>query len=90
MKFVNMFVKDPCVGWFFVNRSKFDKDYSCTDEFTEDFINNFDIKFKLERKEVEQVSNAYIIRLVLRSEFSINHPDSNQANYYAEAVLVKE
>lgn len=88
MKLVNIFLRDPCISWHPIDRWKFKGDYGCTDEFAEDFCEKE--KFKLVKKEVEIVGSALIVHLTLKSIFSINHPDSNQALYNADAVLVRD
>ena len=90
MKLVNIFLKDPCISWHPIDRWKFKGSYSCTDEFAEDFCENGNEKFKLVRKEVECIGNAYLVHLTLQSVYAINHPDANQAHYYADAVLVND
>lgn len=88
MKLVNIFMKDPCIGWFPVSRFEFNGHYTCTDEFAEDIC--FIKKCKLFKKEVELIGESYIVHLTLQSIYSIEHPESNQAHFYAEAVLVNE
>ena len=88
MKLVNIFLKNPCVGWLPVNREDFKDFYTCTDEFTEDFITGRE-KYKLLRKEVECIGSAMLVHLTLKTVYSIQHKDANQAEYYADAVLVE-
>lgn len=90
MKVINIFLRNPISGWNPIDCSKFDKDYGCTDEFAEDFCLNYDTKFMLVKKEVECIYGAMIVRLELKSQFSITHPDSNQAHYNVEAVMVNQ
>ena len=88
MKVVNIFLKNPTSGWNPFDCSKFNKDYRFTDEFAEDFCLNNGTSFMLVKKEVDCRNGALIVRLELKSQYSINHPDSNQAHYFVEAVMV--
>lgn len=91
MKLVNAFIKDPCTGWTPLEPiSDYKGSYSCTDEFAEDFINTFGIKFRLFKKEVELIGSAYLVHLTLTSVYADKHPESNQAHYYLDAVLVND
>ena len=93
MKLVNIFLKDPCVGWHPVDCSPFNRKvdiYSCTDEFAEVFCETYPTHLKLFKKEVKCIGNAMLVHLTLQSEYAISHFDSNQAHYYVDAVLVNE
>ena len=88
MRLVNIFLKNPCVGWIPVDRTEFKDKYNCTDEFALDFCENGKEKFKLVSKDVDCIGNAMLVHLTLKSFYSINHKDANQAKYYVDAVLV--
>ena len=90
LRLVSVFHEDPCVGWSPLDRWTFNGFYKCSDEFTEEYCNTRSMKFKLIKKEVEHIGEAVVVQLTLKSVYSIEHPDSNQSLYHAEAVLVKE
>lgn len=88
MRLVSLAVKNPISGFNFVDRHQYSSKYKCTEEFLEEFCKDFD--FTLNFKECEFVGSALILHLDLKSNYAINHPESNQASYSAEAVLIKE
>ena len=85
MKVASIFIYNSCTGWSPKNRHNYDKRYSCTDAFIDEFCTKEDMK--LIRKEVECLGSVFVIRLGLKSLYSIKYPDSNQAHHAAEIVM---
>lgn len=88
MKLVSLFIFEPCSGWHLENVHSYKSFYGCTDEFTEDLLK--EEKMHLSRKEVSCIGNAMVVHLDMKSDYSVKHPNVNQAHYKAEAVLVNE
>ena len=86
MKLVSLFFYNPCSGWNPKDIHEYANRYSCTDAFTDDLCKKE--KMHLCKKEVDCMGNAFVIHLDLQSDYSAKHPDSNQAHYKAEAVIV--
>ena len=85
MRVASVFMYNPTSGWNPRDRHEYDKSYSCTDAFTDEFLTNE--KMKLIKKEVECLGGVFVVHLIMKSEYSINHPDSNQAHYQLTATL---
>ena len=85
MKVASIFFYNPCASWSPKDRHEYDRDYSCTDDFSEELCLNE--KLLLVKKEVEVLGGVMVIHLEMESEYSIKHPDSNQAHYKAEVVM---
>lgn len=85
MKVASIFFYNPCTGWSPKDRHDYDKRYSCTDAFTDEFCTKE--KMKLIKKEVDCLGGVFVIHLELKSLYSITHPESNQACYKAEMVM---
>lgn len=88
MRLVSLALKQPCSGYNFLDRRQYCESFRCADEFVETFCQDHD--FTLNHKETEFVGNALILHLDLKSNYAIKHPESNQASYSAEVVLVSE
>lgn len=86
MKLVSLFIYNPVSGWNPKDIHEYAKRYSCTDEFTEALCIKEDMK--LQKKTVDCMGNAFVIHLELKSNYSIKYPESNQALYKADAVIV--
>ena len=86
MKLVSLFIFEPCSGWQIGDIHEYKEHYSCTDEFTEDLLKNE--KMHLSQKTVDCIGTAMVVHLDMKSDYSVKHPNVNQAHYKAEAVLV--
>jgi hypothetical protein len=86
MKLVSLFIFEPCSGWQLGDIHEYKNSYSCTDAFTEKLCEKENMH--LSKKEVDCIGNAMVVHLDMKYDYSVKHPDSNQAHYKAEAVLV--
>ena len=86
MKLVSLFIFEPTSGWQLCDIHEYENRYSCTDAFTEDLLKKEDMQ--LIKKEVDCMGNAMVVHLELKSNYSVKHPNVNQAHYKAEAVIV--
>lgn len=87
MVVASLFMKEPCTGWSKVISFGTKGFYTCTDEFTQEFCERHDMK--LFRKTVDKIGSAKVVYLDLQSNYALKHPESNQAHYQVEAVLVE-
>lgn len=83
----SLFMCQPCTGWSKITAFGTKGFYSSTDEFTLEFCKRH--QMKLFRKTVDEVGCAKVVHLDLQSEYALKHPESNQAHYQVEAVLVE-
>ena len=86
MKLVSLFLYNPCSGWWPKDIHEYANRYSCTDAFTDELLKNENMH--LCRKEVDCIGSAMVVHLDMKSDYSVKHPNTNQAHYKAEAVIV--
>ena len=87
MKVVNVFLRNPCVGWNPINRLEFKDDYEKLSDFLLD-LTKIGGGFQLENSKVEKIGNAYEVSLDMRSLYAVKNPDYNQAHYQARCILL--
>lgn len=85
MRLVSLFMFEPCSGWQLCDIHEYESRYSCTEAFTDDLLKNEDMQ--LLEKNVDCIGSSMVVHLELKSNYSVRHPDANQAHYKVEAVL---
>ena len=85
MKLASIFIYEPCISWKPRDRHEYSYNFSCSDAFAEEVC--IKENMVLVSKEVECLGGAVVVHLEMKSNYSVNHPEANQAHYQAIAVL---
>lgn len=95
MELVEVFVKEPCSGWAPYKWEEIGtKPYDSIEELLQDFASHG--KYSCERYKILKswqkriVGSCFVYCLEMKSEYQLEHPEHNQAEYHATLIISEE